>query len=103
MVKKINTAEFEEVKNSAVAVIDFSATWCGPCKMLAPVLEEVSEAFDGQVNFYNVDVDEEPELAEQFNIMNIPNVVVLKNGAKVDQMVGFQPKQNLEKIIRAQL
>ncbi|MCR5715214.1 MAG: thioredoxin [Lachnospiraceae bacterium] len=103
MVKKITTAQFQEVKDSNVAVIDFSATWCGPCKMLAPVLEEVSEELGDRVNFYNVDVDENPDLAEQFNIMNIPNLVVLKNGTKVDQIVGFQPKQNLVAAISAQL
>ena len=58
MVKKISQNEFNEVTASEVAVIDFSATWCGPCKMLAPVLEEVSEEYAGKVNFFNVDVDE---------------------------------------------
>ena len=66
MVKKISQNEFNEVTASEVAVIDFSATWCGPCKMLAPVLEEVSEEYAGKVNFFNVDVDENPDLAMLF-------------------------------------
>ena len=84
MVKKISQNEFNEVTASEVAVIDFSATWCGPCKMLAPVLEEVSEEYAGKVNFFNVDVDENPDLAMQYKIMNIPALVVLKKGEKVD-------------------
>ena len=64
MVKKINAQQFEdEAKKSAVAVVDFSATWCGPCRMLAPVVESVSEKLAGKVDFYTVDVDEAPELA----------------------------------------
>ena len=95
MVKKISQNEFNEVTASEVAVIDFSATWCGPCKMLAPVLEEVSEEYAGKVNFFNVDVDENPDLAMQYKIMNIPALVVLKKGEKVDTQVGFAPKENI--------
>lgn len=103
MVKKISENEFDQVKDSDVAVIDFSATWCGPCKMLAPVLEEVSEDFTGKVNFFNIDVDENPDLAGDFNISNIPAVVVLKKGKKVNMTVGFQPKENIKKFIEAQM
>ena len=95
MVKKISQNEFNEVTASEVAVIDFSATWCGPCKMLAPVLDEVSEEYAGKVNFFNVDVDENPDLAMQYKIMNIPALVVLKKGEKVDTQVGFAPKENI--------
>lgn len=92
MVKKISEKEFAEVREKEVAVIDFSATWCGPCKMLAPVLEEVSEELAGKVTFYNIDVDENPDLAQQYNISSIPALVVLRNGDKQDVQVGFQPK-----------
>ena len=103
MVKKISQNEFNEVTASEVAVIDFSATWCGPCKMLAPVLEEVSEEYAGKVNFFNVDVDENPDLAMQYKIMNIPALVVLKKGEKVDTQVGFGPKENIVEFIKKQL
>ena len=103
MVKKISQNEFNEVTASEVAVIDFSATWCGPCKMLAPVLEEVSEEYAGKVNFFNVDVDENPDLAMQYKIMNIPALVVLKKGEKVDTQVGFAPKENIVEFIKKQL
>ena len=102
MVKKISQNEFNEVTASEVAVIDFSATWCGPCKMLAPVLEEVSEEYAGKVNFFNVDVDENPDLAMQYKIMNIPALVVLKKGEKVDTQVGFAPKENIVEFIKKQ-
>lgn len=103
MVKKINEEQFEQVKNDAVAVVDFSATWCGPCKMLAPVLEEVSEDFAGKVSFYNVDVDDCGDLAMEFGIMSVPALVVLKNGEKAAQSVGFQPKEKITEFVNAQL
>ncbi len=103
MVKKISQNEFNEVTESSVAVIDFSATWCGPCKMLAPVLAEVSEEYVGKVNFFNVDVDENPDLARQYKIMNIPVLVVVKNGEKADMQVGFVPKESLVEFIDKQL
>lgn len=102
MVKKITEKEFAEVKEQSVALIDFSAVWCGPCKMLAPVLEEVSEELK-EVNFYNIDVDDNPELAEAFEITNIPALVLLKNGQKVDMQVGFAPKDSICDFVRGNL
>lgn len=101
MVKKITNKEFAEVKESEVAVVDFSAAWCAPCKMLAPVLEEVSEELAGSAAFYNVDVDENPDLAQQYDIVSIPALVVLKNGDKQDVQVGFQPKDAIISFIKA--
>ncbi|MBE5910791.1 thioredoxin [Pseudobutyrivibrio sp.] len=93
MVKKITTEEFNSMDKSGVSVLDFNATWCGPCKMLAPVLETVSEELAGKANFYSVDTDENPDLAREYGIMNIPALVVLKDGEKVDMNVGFVPKE----------
>ena len=96
MVKKVNGAQFEsEVRNSAAAVVDFSATWCGPCRMLAPVLEDISEKYEGKVSFFSVDVDESPELAMQYRVSSVPCLVLLKNGAFTDQSVGFRPEPQL--------
>lgn len=92
MIRKINEQEFvNEVSKEAVAVVDFSATWCGPCKMLAPVLEQLSEEMAGKVNFYNVDVDDDSDLAAGFGISSVPTVLMLKEGKVVDQSVGFRP------------
>lgn len=99
MVKKISENEFAEVKEQSVALVDFSATWCGPCKMLAPVLEELSEDMDGAVAFYNIDVDENPNIAREFEIMSIPALALLKNGELVDMHVGFAPKNVIENFI----
>ncbi|MDO5291582.1 MAG: thioredoxin [bacterium] len=95
MVKKISQQEFQEVKDKNLAVIDFSATWCGPCKMLTPVLDQIAEELEGKASFYNVDVDENPDLAMQYGIRNIPALVILKEGEKVDTQVGFLPKEQL--------
>ena len=96
MVKKVNTNEFaEEAMNAAVAVVDFNATWCGPCRMLAPVMEDISEKYDGKVSFFRVDVDESPELAMQYRVNSVPCLVLLKNGEFTDQSVGFRPEPQL--------
>ena len=104
MVKKINAAQFEnEAMKSAAAVVDFSATWCGPCRMLAPVLEEISGKLDGRADFYNVDVDEAPGLAARYGVMNIPCVLVLKGGAEKARKVGFEPAPKMAAWIEANL
>ena len=103
MVKKINQDEFKTLDKSGISVLDFNATWCGPCKMLAPVLEEVSEELDGKAKFYSIDTDDNPDLAREYGIMNIPAVVVLKDGEKVDMNVGFVPKEALADFVSKNL
>lgn len=98
MVKKVDQSQFDEVRKSKAAVVDFSATWCGPCQMLAPILDELSGEVDS-VDFYNVDVDENPDLAREFRIMNIPAVVALKAGQIVGQQIGFVPKEDLKNFV----
>ena len=97
MVKKVDGVQFEnEARKSATALVDFSATWCGPCRMLAPVLEDLSEKMAGKLDFYNVDVDEVPELAQEFGVSSIPCLVLMKNGKPVSQSVGFRPGDQLK-------
>ena len=84
----------ETIANSPYAVIDFFATWCGPCKMLAPILSEV-EKETTDVAFIRVDVDQAPDLARRFGIMSIPTLVFLKNGEEVGRSVGFLRKPEL--------
>lgn len=95
MVKKINEAEFSEVKNSKFAVVDFNATWCGPCKMLGPVLEEVSEELGAKADFFAVDVDDNQSLAIKNKIQSIPAIVIYKDGEPIDRQIGFIPKAQL--------
>lgn len=103
MVKKITEKEFVEVGTKKMALIDFSATWCGPCKMLAPILESVSEEMGDRVSFYNIDVDECPELAQKYGVSSIPTLILLKDGKKVDMQVGFQPKNQITHFIESKI
>lgn len=95
MVKKINASQFHEVTESKYAIVDFNATWCGPCRMLGPVFEEVSNELDGVADFFAVDVDENQALAIKNGIQSIPAIVVFKNGEIVNRQVGFIPKAQL--------
>jgi len=104
MVKKVNTQEFEnEAMKAATAVVDFSAVWCGPCKMLAPVLEDVSEKLGDKVSFYAVDVDDSPELAMKYQVNSVPCLVLMKNGELKAQTVGFRPEPLLTAWIEGNL
>ncbi|WP_373897504.1 thioredoxin [Haloimpatiens sp. FM7315] len=101
MVKEIKSNSFndEVLKENVPVVVDFWASWCGPCKMLGPVIEEVSKEIDNKAKFVKVNVDENPDLAQQYGIASIPTVMVFKGGAIVDNMVGFRPKNELKKVI----
>lgn len=89
----------EVMETEKVVVIDFWATWCGPCKMMAPVVEEVAKDYPN-VKVCKVNVDEEPELSNAFKIVSIPTIVVIKNGEIIDSVVGYRPKEDIEKIIK---
>lgn len=97
-VKVINSEDFANAVKDGVSVVDFNATWCGPCKMLGPVLEKLSNEIT-DVKFYAMDVDENPDIAEKFGIMSIPYVAVFRDGTKVDQNVGFIPEASMRSFI----
>lgn len=103
MVKKLTEKDFAEAKEQAVAFVDFSATWCGPCKMIAPIVEQVSEEYAGKVSFYNVDVDQCPNIAQEFGIVSIPYLAIIKNGKPVAARTGFMPKETLKGFIDSNL
>lgn len=91
-IKHFKTADFDAAVAAApVAMVDFWADWCGPCKMLSPTVEALASQYDGKVLVGKVNVDEEPELARRFGVMSIPTVVFLKNGQEVDRKIGFMP------------
>ena len=90
-----NNFEEEVLKSEIPVLVDFWATWCGPCKMLAPVLEEISEEYEEQVKVCKINVDDERELAIKFGIQSIPTVMLFKNGEVVNTSVGYCPKEKL--------
>ena len=84
-------------------VVDFWATWCGPCRMIAPMIEELAADFDGQIVVGKCDVEENDDLAAEFGIRNIPTILFFKNGEIVDKLIGAQPKAKLEEKFKALL
>lgn len=85
--------------NEGVVLVDFWAPWCGPCKMIAPVLHELDEEIGDKAKIVKVDVDENQETAGKFGVMSIPTLIVLKDGEVVDKVVGFQPKEALAELL----
>ncbi|MBQ6991685.1 MAG: thioredoxin [Clostridia bacterium] len=98
---KVTKENFEkEVVNSDKKVIvDFFATWCGPCQMLAPVLSEIAEEYKDKIKVCKINVDEEQELAEKFEVVSIPTLVIFENGQPVKKSIGYISKEELIKII----
>jgi len=94
---KITNENFESLKNGELPlVVDFWATWCGPCRMIAPIIEELAKEYDGKINVGKCDVEECDEIAAEFGIRNIPTIIFLKGGQIVDRVVGAVPKSKLE-------
>ncbi len=98
-----NNFENEVLKSEIPVLLDFWASWCGPCRMLAPVVEEIAEEYDGKAKVGKVNVDDEQELASAFGIASIPTVVVIKDGKIADSSVGYVPKEKLEEMLKAAL
>jgi thioredoxin 1 len=103
MVEKTTDATFEQdvLKASEPVVVDFWAEWCGPCKMIAPALEEISKTLSGKVKIVKLNVDENPGVAAKYGIMSIPTLMMFKNGELASRQVGAAPKQKLEQWITA--
>lgn len=96
----LNQANFEETINSGKTVlVDFFATWCGPCKMLAPIFERVAEANADKAVFAKVDIDEVPEMAERFNVQTVPTIIALKGGEIVHQSSGIMNEPALKALV----
>jgi thioredoxin 1 len=90
----------EVVKSTVPVVADFWAEWCGPCRMIAPVLKDLAKEYQGKIKLAKIDVDAEGELAQKFNIQSIPTLIIFNKGQVVRQQVGAQPRQVLEKMIK---
>lgn len=105
MALQITDANFEEVvlKSDKPVLVDFWAEWCGPCRMVGPIVEEISKEYDGKAVVGKVDVDSNPNISMQFGIRNIPTLLVFKGGKVVDKQVGAVPKDVLTKKLDAQM
>lgn len=99
-IKHLKTSEFDEIMDAApLAMVDFWASWCGPCKMLSPTVEALAEQYEGKALVCKVNVDEEPDLARRFGVMSIPTVVFLKNGREFDRKVGLMPAEAFTQVL----
>ena len=96
----VQNFEEEVLKSDIPVVVDFWATWCGPCRMLAPTIEKIAEEQEGVIKVGKIDVDDEPELAARYGIASIPTLMVFKNGEVVKSSVGVQPKPMIEAMLK---
>jgi thioredoxin 1 len=103
LVQHITDAEFQKTVASGITLVDFWAPWCGPCRMIAPILDELAGELKDKARIVKINVDENPVVAGQFGIMSIPTLLLFKNGQKVDQKVGGQAKPQLKAFIEQAL
>ena len=105
MAFEFTDANFQEaaMDNSGVTVVDFWAEWCGPCRMITPIIEDLSNELEGKALIGKLNVDHNPQIAQQFSIRSIPTILILKGGQVVDKQVGVTTKAKLEEKINAQL
>lgn len=89
----------EQVKAAPLAMVDFWATWCGPCKLMGPVVDKMAEEYDGKVVVGKVNADDEMDLVQDFGIMSIPTIIFFKNGEEIDRKVGVVPASELKKVL----
>lgn len=102
-VKKIVNDDTTELDAAKVALLDVSATWCGPCKAIAPVVEEISEELAGRIEVFNADAEENPGLARKLRVMSIPNLMIMKEGKVTARQVGFQSAPELKAWVEASI
>lgn len=92
----INEKNFERETKSGLVLVDFYATWCGPCQRLTPVLEDIQGDFEGKAKFFKLDIDESRALAKKFMVMSVPTMILLKDGNLVDRMVGYMAPEDIK-------
>ena len=103
MTKAITDTEFDQLTAEGVSITDFWVPWCGPCRMIAPIIEELATEYDGKINVGKCDVEECDDIAAEFGIRNIPTILFFKGGEVVDKMVGAASKSKIEDKFKALL
>jgi len=104
-ISELTTDNFQEqvIESSIPVLVDFTADWCPPCKMLAPIVADIARAYEGQLRVASIDVDNYPDFQEQYGIMGLPTLLLFQDGEPVKRMVGFQPRQKIELQIKPYL
>jgi len=105
MLQLLTDATFEEqvIRSDKLAVVDFSAEWCGPCRMVSPIIHELAEEYSGRIVTGEVNVDENPQVTMKYKVRNIPTVLFIKNGEVVDKQVGAVPKSTYKNLVEKYL
>lgn len=93
---ELTSDNFDQETTSGVSLIDFWAPWCGPCKMIAPIIEELAREYDGKAKICKVNIEDAPDIASRFSVMSIPTIILLKDGKQEGQLMGAQPKEAIQ-------
>lgn len=96
MIKEVNAKEFSNEIAEGVVLVDFHAKWCEPCKMLSPILEELEAELEGQAKILKVNVEKNMKIAQKYLVINLPAMIIFKEGEEVERLVGFMPKQTIQ-------
>ncbi|MGX7141040.1 thioredoxin [Facklamia languida] len=103
MTRELTDQQFEEATSQGLSLVDFWAPWCGPCRMQSPIVDEIADEMEGQVEVFKMNVDDQPETAQAFGIMSIPTLIIKKDGQVVEKLVGFHDKDRLQAILNNHL